>query len=84
MAIFLIREPRCVFIHIPKTGGASIRHGVFKGNVDGPKQGFIPENWKSLYKFAFVRNPYDRVISAWKMFSEGMEQSVWDLSLIHI
>lgn len=78
MAVFLIREPRCVFIHVPKTGGASIRHGFFKGNVDGPKQGFVPDVWQSLYKFAFVRNPYDRVISAWKMFATGMEHSVWE------
>ena len=77
MAVFLIREPRCVFIHIPKTGGASIRHGVFNGNVDGPKQGFVPPNWMPLFKFAFVRNPYDRVISAWKMFADGMSNSVW-------
>ena len=77
MAVFLIRKPKCVFIHIPKTGGASIRHGFFDGNVEGPKQGFIPDEWQKLYKFAFVRNPYDRVVSAWKMFAGGMENSVW-------
>ncbi len=78
MSVFLIRKPRSVFIHIPKTGGASIRHGFFAGNVEGPKHGFIPESWKPCFKFAFVRNPYDRLISAWKMFRSGMEQTVWE------
>ena len=78
MAVFLIKQHKAVFIHIPKTGGASIRHGFFDGQVEGPKQGFIPPNWQDLFKFAFVRNPYDRIISAWKMFAGGMEESVWE------
>ncbi len=77
MAVFLVRDPKCVFIHIPKTGGASIRHGVFQGQVKGPKQGFVPENWMQHFKFAFVRNPYDRAVSAWQMFANGMQNSVW-------
>ena len=77
MAVFLIRKPRCVFIHIPKTGGASIRHGFFANRVSGPKQGFIPDAWQNHFKFTFVRNPYDRVISAWKMFRSGMHDSIW-------
>jgi hypothetical protein len=77
MAVFLIREPRSVFIHIPKTGGASIRHGFFRGNVEGPVQGYVPSEWQPLFKFAFVRDPYDRVISAWRMFAAGMQNSVW-------
>ena len=45
--------------------------------VKGPKQGFVPEHWMKHFKFAFVRNPYDRAISAWRMFEGGMENSVW-------
>ena len=78
MAVFLVRKPRSVFIHIPKTGGASIRRGFFQNEVDGPKHGFIPERWQKRFKFAFVRNPYDRLISAWKMFSQGMDETVWE------
>lgn len=78
MAVFLIKDLRVVFIHIPKTGGASIRHGFFKGEFEGPKQGFIPPNWQQHFKFAFVRNPYDRIVSAWRMFAGGMENSVWE------
>ena len=78
MGVFLVQEPRCVFIHLPKTGGASIRHGFFKNKIEGPTQGHVPDEWNGLFKFAFVRNPYDRIISAWKMFASGMEQTVWE------
>ena len=40
-------------------------------------KGSIPEEWMQYFRFAFVRNPYDRLISAWKMFTKGMEESVW-------
>jgi len=79
MSVFLIHKPRSVFIHIPKTGGTSIRRGLFADNIEGPKQGFVPDEWMSCFKYAFVRNPYDRVISAWKMFAGGMDNSVWEL-----
>ena len=77
MASFLILEPRCVFLHIPKTGGASIRRGFFNNQYEGPVQGDIPKEWLELFKFGFVRNPFDRLISAWKMFSSGMDETVW-------
>jgi hypothetical protein len=72
MANFLLTSPDCVFIHIHKTGGQSIRYGVWGGvRLVEPAFGIIPEQWMSLFKFAFVRHPLDRFISAWKMYSEG-------------
>lgn len=79
MAAFLILEPRCVFLHIPKTGGASIRLGAFENNYEGPVQGSVPDEWKDLFTFTFVRNPFDRLISAWRMFASGMEKTIWEL-----
>ena len=78
MANFLINDPKCVFIHIPKTAGTSIRRGFFNNNYEGPTFREIPINWQNLFKFAFVRNPYDRFISAWKMFSKGVAFSTWE------
>ncbi len=77
MGAFLIHEPKCVFIHIPKVAGASIRRGIFKENYKGPIFGEFPEEWDTLFKFCFVRNPYDRIVSTWKMFTSGMKNSKW-------
>ena len=75
MSNFLFEKAKCVFIHIPKTGGASIRHGVFKSEYKGPVFAHIPPDWQKYYKFAFIRNPFDRLVSAWKMFTDGMENT---------
>lgn len=76
MANFLLTDPDCVFIHIHKTGGQSIRYGVWGGvRPVEPTFGFIPDQWMHLFKFAFVRHPLDRFISAWKMFTDGSADS---------
>ena len=77
MSIFLLDSPKCVFIHIPKTGGATIRRGIFEAKYQGPVFGKVPNEWMPFFKFAFIRNPYDRLISAWKMFIQGMTNSIW-------
>lgn len=80
MPLFLLNQPRCLFAHIPKTAGNSIRNVVFDGDYAGPWFGDeLPADWLSLFKFAFVRNPFDRVVSAWKMFSEGTVDDAWEL-----
>lgn len=71
MSNFLLKNPYCVLIHIPKTGGTSIRKGAWEKNYDGPFFGEVPDQWQKYYKFAFVRNPFDRFVSAWKMFTIG-------------
>lgn len=71
MSNFLLRDPDCVLIHIPKTAGTSMRKGVWQGRYEGPVHGSIPESWREHFRFAFVRHPLDRFVSAWKMFTEG-------------
>lgn len=71
MAIFLIEKPRFVLIHIHKTGGTSIRNGLFRKYCSDAAFGAMPVEWSDAPALAFVRNPFDRLISAWKMFADG-------------
>jgi chondroitin 4-sulfotransferase 11 len=73
---------RCIFIHIQKTGGASIE-ALLKENDDtvgpslhqGRRHMFAsevrtlagPDRWDRYFKFAFVRNPWDRLVSWYHM-----------------
>jgi hypothetical protein len=70
MANFLLRDPDCVLIHIPKTGGSSIRNGVWGKRNEPARFGPLPEEWKTYFRFAFVRHPLDRLVSAWADFSQ--------------
>lgn len=70
MSNFLLKDPHCVLIHIPKTGGSTIRRGIWDGRYEGPAFGIIPQEWAGFFKFAFVRHPLDRLVSAWADFSQ--------------
>lgn len=65
-------EHRCIFIHIPKTAGTSVERafGVRQGQPGGGHR--LPaaygEHWREYFTFCIVRNPWDRIVSAF--FSE--------------
>lgn len=44
-------------------------HGVLNYYKTSPhinkKMGMTPQKWETYYKFCFVRNPYDKIVSAW-------------------
>ena len=71
MSSFYVTKYNCVFIHIPKTGGLSIRKGFFEKDYLGPFFNKVPRKYRGCFSFAFVRNPYERLISAYSMFNRG-------------
>lgn len=62
-------KDKFIHIHIPKTAGTSLRQIIGGGGHATIKEfhSFITCNtdldWDSLFKFTFVRNPWDRMIS---------------------
>jgi hypothetical protein len=61
-------ESRCLYIHIPKTGGNSINRAFGVGWEDHKDlaryaRELPPETFRRCFKFAIVRNPWDRLYS---------------------
>ena len=75
LSLFLEKE--CLFIHIPKTAGISVSNSIFGDvkwghrTVNYYKSYYGDEVFNSLYKFCFVRNPYDRLFSAYTFLKNG-------------
>jgi hypothetical protein len=65
----------CIFIHIPKTGGSSVAHSLFGTNSRHVPyyeyQHVSPAKFRRFFKFAFVRNPWDRIVSTYLFLQRG-------------
>lgn len=71
------RSNKLVFVHIQKTGGSSVRKILVPKLLDYEEVGFkhdlskwhwqmLPD-WNDCYKFCFVRNPWERLVSWYSM-----------------
>lgn len=68
---------KCIFVHIPKAAGISVALTLF-GNYAGSHRTlkWYQNNYSRFtfwryYKFTFVRNPYDRLYSAYTFLKQG-------------
>lgn len=84
MPAIIYEKPKCMFIRIPKTGSTSIVQGLFqssnkfniiKSNLEYPKE------MDSLFSFAFIRNPYQRIISSLLMFRNYPVKNDFELEI---
>ncbi len=68
---------RCIFVHIPKNAGVSVCQALFGCLAGGHLTArtyrviFGPERYDSYYKFTFVRNPWDRLVSSYTFLKHG-------------
>lgn len=70
-------ENRCIFVHVPKTAGVSVSRELF-GNLSGGHTPiatyelvFPGRDFEAYFKFAFVRNPWGRLYSAYQFLKAG-------------
>jgi hypothetical protein len=75
MPSFFLPEVDMIFLHNPKTAGRLIRQAVWKKDIKGPFQGYIPEIYQNKFKFCFVRNPYDRLVSSWRHCIKSLKEN---------
>ena len=75
---------KCICLHIPKAAGTSVERFLRQVDPEIPqkilrKRGFshFLNDHLDYYVFSFVRNPYDRVVSAYKYFRQLKEGHRW-------
>lgn len=83
-----MRRYKCIYVHIPKTAGTSILSALGqKGRGRNHFPWYIyhsasPRKFNKYFKFAFVRNPWTRLYSAYRYLRSGGNQ-VEDLKISH-
>jgi hypothetical protein len=73
---FRFDDLRCIFIHIPRTGGVSVCKSIFNNLAGGHKsfkeyKYIFGKNYEDYFKFSFVRNPFDRLYSSYNFLKQG-------------
>jgi hypothetical protein len=69
------RDTGSIFIHVPKAAGTSISTALYGGNIGhrfaSDYQRISAREFRRYFRFAFVRNPWDRVVSAYVFARQG-------------
>ena len=85
--MLISQQKKILFVHIQKTGGVSIT-SLLKSEIADlqPFMGMHDhaawakpylDDWADYYKFAFVRNPWARLVSWYAMMSRNQAQFPW-------
>lgn len=75
--LIVFEKKKCIFFHIPKTAGVSVSTALFgkvkwgHRTVNFYKSHYGTKPFNSMYKFSFVRNPYERLYSAFTFLKNG-------------
>lgn len=69
------KRAKVVFIHVPKAAGTSISYSLYGRSLGHIKASDIlkysSKKTRDLYWFSFVRNPWDRAVSAYHFAKSG-------------
>lgn len=72
-----MRERNCIFIHVPKCAGLAVAHALLggKGGAHASAADYLSvfgARWfDQAFKFAFVRDPWSRTVSAFDFLRRG-------------
>lgn len=65
----------CIYIHVPKAAGTSINHALYGRTLGHYTAAEIKTTFPCLFRrsftFTFVRNPWDRALSAYRFAKQG-------------
>ena len=73
--------PPWIFVHVQKTGNNSVRTAL-GGDIFDPRKHWTARElreahgdavWNSCFRFSFVRNPWDRLVSWWAMIENSRD-----------
>jgi sulfotransferase famil protein len=72
------RRAGIVFIHVPKAAGTSFNEALYGRFIGHPHaldvRRWAPADVRALPSFSVVRNPWDRLVSAWRFARQGRGQ----------
>lgn len=74
------RSAGCIFIHVPKVAGTSINYALYGrtlGHYTAQEvQATFPTLFESSFTFSFVRNPWERLASAYRFAKVGKTETM--------